>query len=185
MKSVKSLALAAALLLGAQAMQAEFTYAPHEGVEPSVGGFLLFGGKATSVEVGAAAQIRVADWVRLAPEVTVGVPAGGYKNCFSMSVNVHSPWSLNAMANFDNPRLNVYPIVGFSMRHTTTKTWKDGWLGPDGYYERSYTGYGLNLGAGAEILLTDHIKANVEFMESWMSNELSSFPVKFGIQYVF
>lgn len=184
MKLIKTLALGAAMLFGAQAMQAEFTYAPHSGIEPSLGAYLGVGGYGSTVEVGVAGQLRVADWVRIAPEVSLGIPESGYKNCFNVNLNVHSPWSLNAMAHFDNPRINVYPIGGLAIRHVGWETYGVG-RGGTWTYSTSSTGYGINLGAGAEIYLTGNIKANLEFVDSWVSNNLTSFVTKAGIQFVF
>lgn len=188
MKTLKALSLGAAMLLGTMAMQAEFTYAPYEGLTPSAGGYLGFGGYGTSVEFSVAGQVRLGDWLRLAPEATLSVPSSGYKNCYAVSINAHSPWSVNEMFDFEGPVINVYPIVGLTARHAGYDFDIDARSSDtlDGFHlTGSATGYGVNLGAGAEMFITEKIKANVEFVEQWVSNGLSSFPVKIGVQYLF
>lgn len=165
MKSVKSLALAAAVLLGAQAMQAEFTYAPYSGLEPSVGVGIGTGGLG-SFNIGVNAQLRVADWVRLSPEINYNCPDAGW-SAVDVRLVGHMPISLNALANFDNPVVNIYPVGGLAYEHSTfsydvNSDWGRASRGSTVTYETTYNSVGVVFGAGAELKLTDNIKVSLE-----------------------
>jgi len=79
-------------------------------------------------------------------------------------------WDINAnvhyLFNIVNERHNVYPIVGLNL----TSAFYDELAEKRYEYGKSDTNFGVNLGAGYEYTLTDHIRVGLEYRHSIEKN---------------
>lgn len=131
----KLMTIVCAILLGVTAANAEIG-------QMAVGGQLLYGTRISNVGIGAKYQIGIFNNFR----------AEAAFNYF-FEKNAWHMWDLNLNAHYTfglGERWKVYPIVGL----TYVSAVED--LGP-GLNSDSHGKFGLNLGAGGEFALTDHV----------------------------
>ena len=110
-----------------------------------------FGDSYTNFGLGAKFQYNVIDNLRLEPTVNYYFKKD-YTSMWDLGVNAHYLFSVG-------DKLNFYPIVGLGVMGAKLSY-------DDGYgneYKDSATKFMVNLGAGAEYMLTSNVSVNFEY----------------------
>lgn len=131
----------------------------------AVGANIVYGSEIKNMGVGARVQYNPLDHVR----AEFGMNYFFQKDYVNMwDVNLNAEYLISVY----NHRLYLYPIVGLSFAKTSfdaDKFRKDHAMDPD-VKKFDDKAFGLNLGAGAEYSLTEHIGVTLEYRHSIMKD---------------
>ena len=132
-----------------------------------------------SCEAGIFFQYRARKHVRIAPDITYIARHKG-TDALAINLNIHVPFSF-----LQSGRLSIYPLAGLNFTSWNHKPTENPMIRSDfDDLSRRTNRFGINLGAGADLMVTQTLKLRLE--GKWVgAKSTSGGDISLGIGYAF